>query len=234
MFKLYFIPGPCPPCPKNVSNSCHCGQQPPKTRRCSAKAWSCGHSCGRILSCGQHSCQEPCHPGDCSPCPRKSLQSCSCGSSTQLRECAQPVWHCDKVLSCPSYSYCKMKNCNIWANILTICITDIFVMFRCATSNTVVVTIGVSKSATKEGVVLVPAVGCAHVRVAKLLTHSHAPKKSPVVETPVEKSYPVEYTCVLNAATKGLVQRYSILYVPSLSTNLAVWSISSFLKVFSP
>lgn len=80
-------------------------------------------------------------------------------------------------------------------------------VIRCATSNTVVVTIGVSKSATKEGVVLVPAVGCAHVRVAKLLTHSHAPKKSPVVETPVEKSYPVEYTCVLNAATKGLVQR---------------------------
>lgn len=102
-------PGPCPPCPKNVSNSCHCGQQPPKTRRCSAKAWSCGHSCGRILSCGQHSCQEPCHPGDCSPCPRKSLQSCSCGSSTQLRECAQPVWHCDKV--CNKQHSCGYHRC---------------------------------------------------------------------------------------------------------------------------
>ena len=61
-------------------------------------------------------------------------------------------------------------------------------MFRCAASNTAVVTIGVNKSATKGSVVRVPVVGCAHVRVAELLTHSHAPKKSPAVETPVEKS----------------------------------------------
>lgn len=102
-------PGPCPPCPKNVSNSCHCGQQPPKTRRCSAKAWSCGQPCGHTLSCGHHSCQESCHPGDCSPCPRKSRQSCSCGANIHLRECAQPVWHCNKV--CNKLHSCGHHRC---------------------------------------------------------------------------------------------------------------------------
>ncbi|KAG0725125.1 NF-X1-type zinc finger protein NFXL1 [Chionoecetes opilio] len=102
-------PGPCPPCPKNVSNSCHCGQQPAKTRRCSNKAWTCGQPCGRILSCGQHPCRNPCHPEECSPCPRKSQQHCSCGGSKQLRECARPVWHCDKV--CNKQHSCGYHRC---------------------------------------------------------------------------------------------------------------------------
>nr|XP_045609322.1 NF-X1-type zinc finger protein NFXL1-like [Procambarus clarkii] len=90
-------PGPCPPCPKTVTNTCHCGQRPPQTRRCSSKTWSCGQPCEKILSCGQHSCQDACHPGECKPCPRQSRQPCCCGNSIQLRECANPVWQCDKV-----------------------------------------------------------------------------------------------------------------------------------------
>lgn len=97
-------PGPCPPCPKTVTNTCHCRKQSPQVRRCSSKTWSCGKACGSVLSCGQHTCKDFCHPGHCNACPRQSLQPCCCGASTQMRECADPVWQCSKVchkqLSC--------------------------------------------------------------------------------------------------------------------------------------
>ncbi|KAK8747304.1 hypothetical protein OTU49_016736 [Cherax quadricarinatus] len=102
-------PGPCPPCPKTVTNTCHCGQQPPQTRRCSSKTWSCGQVCGRTLTCDQHTCQDACHPGECKPCPRQSLQACCCRNTTQLRECANPVWHCDKV--CNKRYRCGHHSC---------------------------------------------------------------------------------------------------------------------------
>lgn len=55
--------GPCPPCPKTVRVSCHCGSHPPVVRRCSAKSWSCGKPCGKLLSCDHHNCESPCHSG---------------------------------------------------------------------------------------------------------------------------------------------------------------------------
>lgn len=55
--------GACPPCPKTVTVSCHCGKQKPRVVRCSAKQWSCGKPCGRKLLCGHHNCQQPCHTG---------------------------------------------------------------------------------------------------------------------------------------------------------------------------
>ncbi|XP_049812218.1 NF-X1-type zinc finger protein NFXL1 [Schistocerca nitens] len=101
-------PGPCPPCPKMVRSTCYCGKQPPRPQRCCKKEWSCGSVCGRKLSCGRHECPEQCHPGDCSPCPRTSKQHCVCGAASQIRQCADPVWHCDKVcgknLSCGYHS----------------------------------------------------------------------------------------------------------------------------------
>lgn len=100
-------PGPCPPCPKTVKTKCYCGQQTPVVRRCSAKTWSCGQPCSRILSCGHHKCQDPCHTGDCAPCPKTSQQRCLCGKSTSVRPCATPQWPCDqpcgKHLSCGSH-----------------------------------------------------------------------------------------------------------------------------------
>lgn len=90
-------PGPCPPCPSMVQSKCYCGSQPAQTRRCSAKAWSCGKPCGGLLRCGQHTCEEPCHADECKPCPRQSLQPCLCGSGKKKRFCADPTWQCDKV-----------------------------------------------------------------------------------------------------------------------------------------
>nr|CAH7743895.1 unnamed protein product [Callosobruchus chinensis] len=90
-------PGPCPPCPATVSVTCYCESQAPQTRRCSNREWSCGNKCGKLLSCNKHSCSEPCHPGGCKPCPKKSIQRCICKSEQKLRDCAEPIWQCNKV-----------------------------------------------------------------------------------------------------------------------------------------
>lgn len=60
---VYLHSGPCPPCPKMVTTTCFCKKAKPIPRRCSAKDWSCQQSCGRMLLCGQHKCENPCHKG---------------------------------------------------------------------------------------------------------------------------------------------------------------------------
>ncbi|KAL7981781.1 hypothetical protein Chor_000838, partial [Crotalus horridus] len=103
-------PGPCPPCPKMVIITCYCKKAKPLPRRCSMKEWSCQLPCGRKLPCGQHNCGNPCHPGDCQPCPRVSKQSCVCGKQIAERQCASPFWQCDvicgRTLSC-GYHVCE-------------------------------------------------------------------------------------------------------------------------------
>ncbi|KAG8134922.1 hypothetical protein E2320_007990, partial [Naja naja] len=103
-------PGPCPPCPKMVIITCYCQKAKPLPRRCSMKEWSCQLPCGRKLPCGQHNCGNPCHPGDCQPCPRVSKQSCVCGKQVAERQCASPLWQCDEIcgrtLSC-GYHVCE-------------------------------------------------------------------------------------------------------------------------------
>ncbi|KAM3831732.1 NF-X1-type zinc finger protein NFXL1 isoform 2-T2 [Vipera latastei] len=103
-------PGPCPPCPKMVIITCYCKKAKPLPRRCSMKEWSCQLPCGRKLPCGHHNCGNPCHPGDCQPCPRVSKQSCVCGKQIAERQCASPFWQCDvicgRTLSC-GYHVCE-------------------------------------------------------------------------------------------------------------------------------
>jgi NF-X1-type zinc finger protein NFXL1 len=92
-----FISGPCPPCPKMVKTACFCGNQPPRLQRCSNKTWSCGSLCRRMLGCGRHECVKVCHPEECPPCPKTSVQSCECGKQKVLRPCAAPKWQCEQV-----------------------------------------------------------------------------------------------------------------------------------------
>lgn len=102
-------PGPCPPCPKMVQSTCHCGKAQPTARRCSSRLWSCGKPCGKLLSCTQHRCELTCHSGDCRPCPRKSQQACLCGASKTDRPCADPTWQCQKV--CGKLLSCRQHRC---------------------------------------------------------------------------------------------------------------------------
>ncbi|CAN9509419.1 unnamed protein product [Ophioblennius macclurei] len=103
-------PGPCPPCPKMVSVSCMCGKAKPLPRRCSNKAWSCQQQCGKLLSCKQHTCTQPCHT-ECSVCPRVSVQRCVCGREKTDRPCASPRWNCQQV--CGSLLSCGNHTCEV-------------------------------------------------------------------------------------------------------------------------
>ncbi|XP_037832548.1 NF-X1-type zinc finger protein NFXL1 [Kryptolebias marmoratus] len=103
-------PGPCPPCPKMVSVSCLCGKAKPLPRRCSNKAWACQQPCGKLLSCRQHTCSQPCHT-DCSPCPRVSVQSCVCARQKAERPCASPCWTCQQV--CGALLTCGNHTCEV-------------------------------------------------------------------------------------------------------------------------
>ncbi|KAK3884596.1 hypothetical protein Pcinc_011152 [Petrolisthes cinctipes] len=94
-------PGPCPPCPKTVTQACHCGQSAAKTVRCSAKEWSCSKRCPNTLSCRAHPCPNTCHPAPCPSCSKQSKQPCVCGADTKLCDCAAPPWHCEKVCGKP-------------------------------------------------------------------------------------------------------------------------------------
>jgi len=108
-------PGPCPPCPKTIKSKCYCGKKGPSLKRCSKKQWSCNDVCAKPLSCGKHDCQQFCHEGECPPCPNKSQQYCMCKKNKDERDCADPIWSCEKVcgidLSCGFHS-CD-KTCHL-------------------------------------------------------------------------------------------------------------------------
>lgn len=89
--------GPCPPCPKTVQTYCYCSKEGPKHQRCSNKLWSCNSQCGKPLLCKKHFCGQSCHPGDCPPCDKESIQSCNCGFKKRKQPCFSPVWQCEKV-----------------------------------------------------------------------------------------------------------------------------------------
>ncbi|XP_077301482.1 NF-X1-type zinc finger protein NFXL1 [Arctopsyche grandis] len=94
-------PGSCPPCPKMINMLCNCKQSDPKPVRCSVHNWSCTKTCNKILTCNLHKCEEKCHPGECEPCPKTSLQTCQCKKFTVQRPCADSEWRCDTVCGKP-------------------------------------------------------------------------------------------------------------------------------------
>ncbi len=59
---------------------------------CDQEAPPCGATCGKLLLCGRHHCQERCHFG---PCPEACLllvdRSCTCGHTQRRMPCSQPL-----------------------------------------------------------------------------------------------------------------------------------------------
>jgi transcriptional repressor NF-X1 len=55
----------CPLCPVLVERECSGGHGMFNTVPCHQRIVSCGRTCDKLLSCGDHRCPEPCHPGDC-------------------------------------------------------------------------------------------------------------------------------------------------------------------------
>lgn len=88
-------PGPCPPCSAmSAPLPCFCGRER-RTRRCTdlskegSAGFTCGAPCGKLLECGQHRCNEPCHAGPCSPCSVLVDARCFCGASEEALSCGE-------------------------------------------------------------------------------------------------------------------------------------------------
>ena len=74
--------GPCPPCNlMGPTQSCFCGKDAAQ-KLCRdtdyENGWSCGQVCDDYLTCGQHTCQKPCHAGLCGQCDAKVEATCYC------------------------------------------------------------------------------------------------------------------------------------------------------------
>ena len=97
--------GPCPPCRKTVSVSCHCGRQSTRLP-CGNEAFSCERRCnaeleivdptGCLRKCG-HQCPRRCHAGPHPPCMVPVDAPCQCGAETRKRPCSGQLWQCGNV-----------------------------------------------------------------------------------------------------------------------------------------
>eukprot|EP01130_Rhizamoeba_saxonica_P001834 TRINITY_DN11669_c0_g1_i1.p1 TRINITY_DN11669_c0_g1~~TRINITY_DN11669_c0_g1_i1.p1 ORF type:complete len:982 (+),score=162.28 TRINITY_DN11669_c0_g1_i1:289-2946(+) len=58
--------GECPPCSTIVVRECY-GKHRTIRVRCTSTERSCGETCGKPLSCGEHTCIMKCHDGECEP-----------------------------------------------------------------------------------------------------------------------------------------------------------------------
>ncbi|EDW63647.1 protein shuttle craft [Drosophila virilis] len=82
-------PGPCPPCQANVSRSCGCGRTS-KLMQCAMKQpLQCEAICDKLLNCGEHRCQQPCHAGKCEACAEQVQQHCHCGKQQREVQCTR-------------------------------------------------------------------------------------------------------------------------------------------------
>ncbi|KAI0305265.1 hypothetical protein B0F90DRAFT_1809057 [Multifurca ochricompacta] len=93
-------PGPCPPCMITIQNPCHCGKDVvalvcSRTNSTTTggvslpSSRSCGHECGKSLSCRNHICKSTCHDGECPPCPVSDLVRCWCGKERKKLACGE-------------------------------------------------------------------------------------------------------------------------------------------------
>nr|NP_001071774.1 transcription factor protein [Ciona intestinalis]BAE06581.1 transcription factor protein [Ciona intestinalis] len=119
--------GKCEDCDVIVKQSCYCGgsvrevncgsnehnKQPlDKDEGC----YSCANVCGKTLLCGNHKCEDLCHPGACKPCPLlpSLLKVCPCtqtklsdmkgedGTEIRRKICTDPVPTCGKICNKPT------------------------------------------------------------------------------------------------------------------------------------
>lgn len=104
-------PGGCPSCEVTLTVTCNCGdQQSPMPCEAVGLALeegkyqlSCDKTCGKLLDCKNHLCEEKCHPGECTSCKLLSwnLELCPCGSTkidnnlvSNRESCLDPVPTC--------------------------------------------------------------------------------------------------------------------------------------------
>lgn len=130
--------GLCGACTTEVEVKCYCGKVEKKLP-CHEKgdekesfSWTgcfdCGQLCGRMMDCGKHHCEKPCHPQDEKEahCPRSVdvVKFCPCGKTALAeldidtrKSCTDPIpscqKECGKTLSCghPCRQTCHLDEC---------------------------------------------------------------------------------------------------------------------------
>nr|XP_023663258.1 transcriptional repressor NF-X1 isoform X3 [Paramormyrops kingsleyae] len=112
--------GGCQPCQHRAKQVCYCGGLSQDvlcgTNRDSFDGFghfSCQKPCSKLLDCGNHQCQQPCHPGPCSSCPLlpRSVRTCPCGQTAlskllelgyaERQSCTDPIPSCGKTCGRP-------------------------------------------------------------------------------------------------------------------------------------
>ncbi|KAL6545604.1 NF-X1-type zinc finger protein nfxl1 [Orobanche gracilis] len=106
-------PGACGECellPGRIQTCC-CGKMALNEDRysCLDPIPTCSEICGKILTCGLHSCENVCHSGVCSPCLVLVTQKCRCGSTSRTVECYKTINENEK-FTCDRHCGHK-KNC---------------------------------------------------------------------------------------------------------------------------
>ncbi|CAI9113728.1 OLC1v1014386C1 [Oldenlandia corymbosa var. corymbosa] len=116
--------GPCDPCEVVFNASCFCKKKT-EAILCGSMflkgeikvedgVFSCNFTCEKNLGCGNHACNDMCHPGPCGECdllPSK-ISSCCCGK-TKLEEdrksCLDPIPTCSQI--CGKSLPCRLHYC---------------------------------------------------------------------------------------------------------------------------
>ncbi|KAG9347036.1 hypothetical protein JZ751_005963 [Albula glossodonta] len=103
--------GDCEPCPRVSVQRCVCGRQVAE-RLCASPVWHCEQPCGKPLPCGNHTCEQVCHSGQCGECPRSGNRACPCGKNKCSLPCTEEVPTCgdtcEKALECGLHT-CSMR-----------------------------------------------------------------------------------------------------------------------------
>ncbi|XP_027340062.1 NF-X1-type zinc finger protein NFXL1-like [Abrus precatorius] len=116
--------GPCDPCQVPINASCFCSKNM-EVILCGEMAvkgeiiaeggvFSCGSTCGKKLSCGNHICIESCHPGSCGECDLlpSHVKTCYCGKTrleVERQSCLDPIPTCSQV--CGRSLPCGIHHC---------------------------------------------------------------------------------------------------------------------------
>eukprot|EP00002_Diphylleia_rotans_P007576 TRINITY_DN1720_c0_g1_i1.p1 TRINITY_DN1720_c0_g1~~TRINITY_DN1720_c0_g1_i1.p1 ORF type:complete len:1501 (+),score=227.76 TRINITY_DN1720_c0_g1_i1:207-4709(+) len=106
--------GQCSPCPLTGPRICPCGKKSGLRLPCKLETPSCGDVCGKVLTCTKHRCQEKCHKGNCSPCPRLTIKSCACRSTRAEVQCGETLKcevKCNRMRSCQRH-VCRQNCCD--------------------------------------------------------------------------------------------------------------------------
>eukprot|EP01080_Neovahlkampfia_damariscottae_P008764 gene8764-712_t len=115
--------GDCETCQIKFEQTCYCGKEKGE-KYCSNsiiqkvngedRTFSCAKVCGKTLSCGNHKCELPCHPGSCHECyfSVSNITTCSCGKTKLEKErksCLDPIPTCGK--DCKKKLPCGKHKC---------------------------------------------------------------------------------------------------------------------------